>query len=192
MDDDVRALIDLSREEDLDSRIEEMEETEEDNEVKDVDELATESSSLAGQQKPATDSAIFTLPEISDVSETPPPEPAPGLRAEDDSVEQALVTQPPKDTDPIPDAQAERLTQSVFDDSAAIFEVPDQLEVGFNEVVASVEQELRLNVDLVSLFDQDVLDPRSLLPAIPKSFYADGSIDMHIDSIAQMAQERKG
>ena len=189
MDDDVRALIDLSREEDLDSRIEEMEETEEDNEIKDVDELATESSSLAGQQKPATDSAIFISPRVSDDSEIPPPEPE--LGHEDNSVEQALATQPPEDTEPVPDAQVEQLTQSVFDDSATILEVPDQLEVGFNAIVESVEQELRLNVDNVTLYDQEALDPRPLLPEIPRSFYVDGSSDIHRDSTDQMAQERR-
>ena len=190
MDNDVRELVSLSREEDLDSRLEEMEETEEDNEVKDVDELATESSSLAGPQKQATDPAIFISRRISDTSEIPPPEPESGH--EDNSVEQALATKPPEDAEPIPDAQVERLTQSVFDDSETILEVPEQLEVGFNEVVESVEQELRLNIDRVTLYDQEALDPRSLLPAIPNSFYVDGSSDIHIDSNDQMAQERRG
>jgi hypothetical protein len=190
MDDDVRELVDLSREEDLDTRIEEtLEESSEDSEIKDVDELATESSSLAGVQKPATDQAIFISPRVSDDSEIPPPEPGPEHK--ENSVEQALATKPPKDTEPIPDAQAEQLTQSVFDDRETIQEVPEQLEVGFNEIVESVEQELRLNVDSVTLYDQEALDPRSLLPEIPGSFYVDGSSDIHLDSDNQMAQERR-
>ena len=69
--------------------------------------------------------------------------------------------------------------------------VPDQLDVNFDEVVASIEQDLRLNIDNVTLYDQEVLDPRSLIPEIPESFYFDNSRDMHIDSNAQMAQERR-
>ena len=187
MDDDVRELIDLSREDDLDSRVEKP--SRESDGIKDVDELAAEPSSLAPMQEQATDSAIFNTFNPGDDSEIPEPEPE--SEFVEDSSEEASLTTPFRDAALVPAAKVEEPRQSAFDESQSIVVVPDQLDVNFDEVVASIEQDLRLNIDNVTLYDQEVLDPRSLIPEIPESFYFDNSRDMHIDSNAQMAQERR-
>ena len=66
-------LLGISRQQDLDSRAgmatQEPQDSNDPNEVTDVDELAMESSSLTQMSEPATDSAIFTQPESLDEAE---------------------------------------------------------------------------------------------------------------------------
>lgn len=144
----------------------------------------------------ALDPATFTSLRASDTSNISAPKTEPMYKG--NQVEQASATKPLIDRNPTLDAKPEPLIRSGFDDSTSqtFIEVPKELEQGFNEIVESIEQDLLLKINNVAVYDQNItkdfgLDPSSLLPDIPESFYVEGVSDMYPDSEAQMERERR-
>ena len=99
MDDDMQALMDTARNLEMDERTESASKLKNDNEITDVDELVTESSSLTGPSKPATDPAIFEprSPEsVPDASPTERPVDEPPADFSPDQQVATLADSPPE------------------------------------------------------------------------------------------------